>query len=214
MSIEIPGTVVLVSLLIPVGLLFAFAHLPRWYARSRAKHALWRLRDDVVDDKLAGRLPANHPAVRELQMRVQWAIGESRSFDLLHLVVWRRAIRKLPAEVVQILRKAPDLDGLTHDQSSRVESYRRRYNRVAIKATLLTSWIGVAILFRVGVPLLIYALRHRARETRIHAVVQEATDEIVTKTRLGRSAREFVTVTGPLDDCEGKAAAKLGIVRS
>lgn len=196
MSFEVGGSVVLLALLAPAGLVIACATIPRWCIRSMSKHALWHLRDDVVDDTLAGRLPAGHAAVKELIARVEWAITESRSFDLLHLRVWVRARRHLPEETACKLERLVALADLTPEQAKRVENYRTRYNSVAIKAILLTSWIGILVVFRFGVPVAIDVFRH-LQEHRLRVVVRRATDAVATETNLGRSARTFVTDKGP-----------------
>lgn len=197
MSFETSGTWVMLALLVPAVLVVAVARMPRWYARSVCKHALWRLRDDVVDAKLAGRLPADHPAVTELVERVEWAIEESRSFDLLHLWVWNRAFRGLPADTARKLKQVPNLVSLDGAQRTLVEGYRVRYNRVAVTAILLSSWVGIALVLRFGLPLSFKVLRHHARNITLGGLARKAADEAAAETKIGRSARDYITVEGP-----------------
>lgn len=212
MSFSVNGNLVLLALLIPAVLALAIATVPRWFIRSMSKHALWRLRDEVVDDTLAGDLPSDQPAVRELIERLEWAISESRSFDLLHLIVWSRAKRRLSPKMLKELAEVPALTGLTPDQVSRVEAYRGCYDSVAIRALLLSSWIGVAIVLWTAIPLAVRVLakaspsgdsrrpeyaRQRALPGGLRVVVRVAADEVAEDTRIGRSAREFVSVKGP-----------------
>lgn len=196
MSFTVDGTVILLVLIIPLGLLASFVTAPRWCSRSISKHALWHLRDDVVDDVLAGRLPADHIAVQELVVRAEWAIAESRSFDLLHLMVWQRATRHIPTEERRQLAGIPSLHGLDRGAEKLVRKYRERYDRVTIRAMFLSSWLGLAMVLRFGIPAAIDVYRDRRRRG-IGAIVYQATDTVATGTALGRSAHDFVTVKGP-----------------
>jgi len=206
MSFDISGNIVLIALLVPVGLVFAIATMPRWLIRSMSKHSLWRLRDEVVDDALAGALPADHPAVRELVARLEWAISESRSFDLLHLMVWNRAKRQVHPKVLQSRSRVPDLTSLSSDHEERIRSYRECYDSVAIRALLLSSWIGIGIVLWTAIPVAFKVLLGK-RETEyahqrslpggLRVVVRVATNEVAEDTKIGRQAREFVNEKGP-----------------
>jgi hypothetical protein len=206
MSFSINGSLFLLALLVPVGLVIAIATMPRWLIRSMSKHALWRLRDEAVDDILAGNLPAEHPAVQELIQRLEWAISEARSFDLLHLIVWSRAKRHLSTKELEELSQVPDLAELTGAQVSRIEKYRRCYDSVAIRTLLLSSWIGVAIVLWTAVPLAIKVLlgarrpeyaQQQSLPGGLRVVVRIAADEVAEDTTLGRWATEFVNEKGP-----------------
>lgn len=198
MSFNVNGSLVLLALLIPAVLIAAIATVPRWFIRSMSKHALWRLRDAVVDDVIAGRLPSNDPAVQELVARIEWAIGESRSFDLLHLVVWNRAKNRLSKETLRTLVAVPDLKKLTQDQASIVTGYRTRFDSVAIRAILLSSWLGVALVLWTVVPLVLRELVHRRyRQRAFGVVVREAATEAAEETHFGRLARDYVDAKSP-----------------
>jgi hypothetical protein len=206
MSFSVSGNLVLLALLVPIGLVFAIATVPRWLIRSMSKHALWRLRDKVVDDTLAGALPSDHPAVRELIERLEWAISESRSFDLLHLIVWNRAKRQLHPKVLQGLSRVPELTDLTPDRAKRVNEYRSCYDSVAIRALLLSSWIGIAIVLWTAIPLAFKVLvgsrkteyaHQRSLPGGLRVVIRVAAEEVAEDTKLGRQAREFVNEKGP-----------------
>lgn len=203
MSFSVNGNLVLLALLVPVVLGFAIATVPRWFIRSMSKHELWRLRDEVVDDTLVGNLPSDQAAVRELIRRIEWAIGESRSFDFLHLIVWNRAKRQLPPHMLKQLGQVPALNDLTEDQAKHLREYRQCYDRVAIRALLLSSWVGVAIVLWTAIPLALRVLvRHESYAQRsmpggLRVVVRVATDEVAEDTRLGRLASEFVNEKGP-----------------
>ncbi len=197
MSVSINGSLVLLLLLVPVGLTLSLLTAPRWMVRSMSKHALWRLRDEAVADARAGLLPADHPATKELLARVEWAIGEARSFDLLHLWVWVRATRNLPNETRREVRKVPDLASLSADQTARLSAYRARYNSVAIRAVFLSSWIGIALVIRYGVPVAITMIKRPRPESLIFAAIRGSTDKLAAETKIGQSARDFVTIEGP-----------------
>ncbi len=197
MSFEVDGVFVVAALLVPVGLIVTLVLAPRWLIRSMSKHALWRLRDDLVDDTLSGELPADNAPVQELIRRTEWAIKEARSFDLLHLWVWSRAVRCIPPKDLEELAHIPSLDGLTEEQQALVTDYRLRYNSVAIRAILLSSWLGIGLVVRMVARVLWRALAERTERRDVRVVVRQATDEIASDTSLGRSARSYVTVEGP-----------------
>lgn len=201
MSISVNGTLVLLSLLVPTVLLCSLGTAPRWFVRSMTKHALWRLRDDVVDAVRAGDLPGDHEAVRELVARVEWSIAESRSFHLLHLWVWNRAKRGLPQESLRAITRSVALSGLESEQVDAVHCYRMRYNDVAVRAILLSSWVGVAFVLRFAFRAALSVWRDRPRHSDlVRFAVRRATSQVATETSLGRSARDFVTAKGPPTD--------------
>lgn len=206
MTLHISGNLMIVLLLLPVGLVVVLAAWPRWYIRSMSKHSLWRLRDDVVDDVIFGRLPAEHPAVEELIARSEWAIAEARSFDLLHLLVWSWSARDMTLDTRRKLKTIPPLDGLDGPQAERVAAHRRQYNAVSIRAVFLSSWFGIAFVTLFGIRVLLHALTNHVRDGGFRFAVGAATDRVAESTPLGRSAREFVTVKGsPEDLCHAAA---------
>jgi hypothetical protein len=209
MTVSADGGLVLLALLVPLGLVAALVSLPRWFTRSMSKHAFWRLRDEVVDDVIAGELPADSDAVQELAARLEWAIRESRSFDLLHLVVWSRAKRAVSKRTLCELIDIPDLKHLQADQAAKVVEYRKRFDKVAIRAILLSSWLGISVVLWTIMRVLVRAIARRLSPSEepqpqrrmsaappIRAVVREA-DEEAAETWLGRKAKEFITVKGP-----------------
>lgn len=197
MSFSMNGTFVLLGLIPLAGLVIAVGMTPRWFIRSLSKHALWRLRDDVVDDVITGKLDREHPSVKELISRVEWAIEESRSFDLLHLLVWRRAWRQLPPGQLRKLARVPDLHGLSDEQAERIKGYRRRYDSVAIGALFLSSWLGLAIVCRVAIPHMLRTSVSRIRWVRVRAIFRQATDEVVSGTPIGHAAQDYVMIKRP-----------------
>jgi hypothetical protein len=209
MSFDVNGTVVLLALLVPAGLFLALATAPRWVVRSMAKHALWRLRDDLAEDIRNGSLPGDNAAVQELIARVDWAIREARLFDLLHLLLWRRAKRSIPRETVRLITKKLALTGLDRQQATLVERYRGRFDSVAIKGLLLSSWFGLAMALWFSLQIaarglalrLLRGLSKRPRSLvlplNVRFVVREAADNVAFDTNIGRDAREFVTSKGP-----------------
>lgn len=185
---ELDGAVALFALLLPLSVLtYAVVTIPRWCIRSVTKHAIWRLRDDIVDDTLTGTLPRDHKAVQELILMADWAVNNGRSFDLLHLIVWVRACRHMPDELRRSLRKQAALVGLTPDEVERVKAYRSRYLLVANTALLLSSWMGVVVMLWVAVPALFKLWRKRIQQPVSLTAAKAAAD-----TRLGRYSREYV----------------------
>jgi hypothetical protein len=207
MHFDVNGTSLLPLLIIPAALGWAVLSWPRWYVRSISKHALWRMRDGVAREVRTGRLPGDHAAVAELRERIDWAIKETHSFDLVHLLVAIRALHKLPAENRQQLSKTPSLHGLTGEQVELIKSYRRRYNTVTIRALLLSSWIGIATFIGHAVPFALKRVGHRARNLTVAGVVNDTTDEMVARSWLGRQAREFINSNGPQGSLGSPGAA-------
>jgi hypothetical protein len=194
MNLEISGEVMLLVFMVPFGLLAAVLTMPRWCIRSMGKHALWRLRDDIVDDTISGILPHDHKAVTDLLRMAEWAIEDGRSFDVLHLWVWVRACRDVSDRTRQELQKEVALAGLSTQQAERVKEYRARYVSVAITALMLGSWIGVAAVLRYAIPA---AIRLRPRPGYVTAsVMPEATQQAADGTWLGRASREYVWAKG------------------
>jgi hypothetical protein len=190
---SVNGTLVFALLMVPVVLSLLLLAMPRWLGRSMFKHRLWRLRDQVVDDIIDGKLPRSHPAVGDLERHIEWALGEARSFDMLHLLVWRWAVRKVDPATREMVAKPCSLDGLDAGERAMVEGYRARLRFLSSSAMLCTSWIGLAVVAW----LLPHAIRTARRTRRERApspptVIHIAAHEAVESTRLGASSREFV----------------------
>jgi len=212
MTLTFGGNLFLVVLLVPLILLVAFAGLPRWLFRSWGKHDLWKLRDEVVDDVLLDGLPAHHDAVQELIARLEWAIEESKSFDLLHVIVWQRARRKIPPATFKKYAKVPGCDGLTEAQAKRVCEYRKCYDSIAVKTIFTSSWAGWSVVAWVATPVVCRALWRRvSKEGFAHwnpvASWWNVTSRIAEETPLGRSAQDFVDTKGPDTGITGPALA-------
>lgn len=197
MSLSIDGGFILLGLLIPAILVAAFAMLPKWFTRSMSKHSMWRLRDDLVDDMIAERLPADEPAVKDLLTRFEWAINESRSFDLLHLLVWYRATRGVPKKVLCELAAIPGLANLPKGQADRIVEYRQQYTRIAISAVFLSSWLGMAIVLCTAIPIAIRALIHGPRLAKDPTSVGQSNgtpEDVTLVSRSGAPGRRRTTL--------------------
>jgi hypothetical protein len=202
MTFTLDGNLFLVILLVPLLLLVVVAAMPRWLFRSWGKHSLWTLRDKVVDEVIVGDLPAQDDAVRELIARLEWAIQEAKSFDLMHVLVWERARRKIPPAALKKFSGVPSCDSLTKDQAERIRLYRRHYDSVAIRTIFTSSWAGWVIVGWVATPVVFRAAWSRLSKrglTNLNPVGLGwyINDRLAVATWLGRWAADFVDTKGP-----------------
>jgi hypothetical protein len=137
--------------------------VPDWFARSLVRHRLWRLRDQIVDDVLAGRLPGTHAAVKELLRRTDWTIRKGTELNMLAFHVWAWVLRRSDEDARKpVLRATPEpasLKGLAEDERERVDQYREHLALLASASVLLGTWVGIATVLRFVVP----AVRRRRR---------------------------------------------------
>lgn len=176
-----------------IGLFAGVVTWPHWFVQSMCRHRLWALRDDVSDDILAGRLPYDHDAVRQLANHLEYAVHDLAHIHVIDVVAWHLATKRAPNTVRELGRI--DLAGLSESER---ELFCRRRERMMFLTTvmiMLGSWIG---LFYVGcraVPRLVAVCLRALRGggTRVeHDVMRHATEETIENTRLGQELREYV----------------------
>lgn len=194
----------------PVAAYVVILTLPRWFTRSLHRHRIWRLRDVVVDDVLAGELPRDHPAVQHL-IGCMGAILREKRVTLLNVYIFNHIAKGIDPTLLKAAKKQGldcPLDGLTPEQRERVELYRQRFTTLLVGSMLLGSWFGIAHIvrfvpagLRIGMHQAKVATRdgikHRLDDLKIRfehditATAREATDLAATQTRIGQTAMVF-----------------------
>jgi hypothetical protein len=186
----------------PVATLVVVFMLPRWFPRRLHLHRVWRLRDAVVDDIIAGGLPKDHPAVVQLVQLMEVAL-RARRLTLLDVYLFTWSCRGMDSATINTMRreaKLAPLTGLTPGQKAKVNEYRERFNILMVGAMLLGSWFGLAHVATFIPIVLVRGARNVAKEgsipirdrslhhleTGIVVTGRTATDTAVTDSRLGR----------------------------
>ena len=178
--------VLLITLLL-FGLTAAFVTLPRWFARSLHRHRLWRLRDAIVDQIIDGSLPGDHPAVKEIQQRVEDTICVCGKLILLHLWLFHRASKRVG---VRPAPRFPSLTGLSPEQAELVTQYRQSWDILCTGMVLLGTWVGVGVVMWRLPQALRDAHSTRTSGDRPRPAIGVATDSAALSP-LGRRAREI-----------------------
>lgn len=176
--------VVLLTAAVLLAVATALLRLPQWFVRGIYRHRLWRLRDRVADDVLAGRLPP-HPAVLALLNDTPMHVRMSSRASVIDLLIVRRLWGKLsPSAAEQVRRSvtAPSLHGLSQAEAGLFEEYRRQQAQLLTEVVLIGSWLGIAmIIYFVGFTFLL------RRRPDLRAAANAA-----TKTRIGQATFEAV----------------------
>jgi hypothetical protein len=193
---------VIVLVAIAMVLFIAVLRMPRWFAQSLAHHALWRMRDDLVDDMLSGRLPKDHAAVRELLGTAEWVIAQSPSATLVRFYVWRRICNRSETDVRdQIAKRAPSWHGLSDAESERLGQYRNRLGQLAATCMLFGSWLGLwHVIRRIGpgirearrVASVTRGSHSQKLEAEFAASIRVAADRASAESWVGQYSRELV----------------------
>jgi hypothetical protein len=138
--------------------------LPRWFARSLHRHRMWRLRDTVVDDVLAGTLPRDHTAVKQLVFGMDAMLRRKQIITFLDVYTMKWASKGIDPglrEASQAKGFHCSLDGLSRDEQERIEAYRAQFMTLLVGSVLLGSWFGIAHIVRF-VPAGVAAGMHQA----------------------------------------------------
>jgi len=142
------GLFLLLALIIAVtawaGVLFVIP----WCQRGQFRQNLWRLRDEITDDVIDGKL-SYHPAVNQLREHIDFSIRYAQDITFANLmVVLVSAGRVLRA---QIAAAEPGcLEGLPPDQAARLGEYRRRFGKLVSKHIISGSpsgWLAAILIF-------------------------------------------------------------------
>jgi hypothetical protein len=180
----------------------AWLRVPRWFSRSLARHALWRLRDDAVDSVIDGRLPAPHPAVREFVRDLEFSVRDSGTWTIRDFYVWSWMRRRL-SDPPPPRRLLASTEGLTESQAMLLREYASRWLALTALSLLYGSWLGIlTVVIRIpsAVVLLIRQKRRDPCDSgpRPEDTLRVASDMAVADSWMGRNSREFVgQQTGP-----------------
>lgn len=116
--------------------LYAFLTIPQWFATSMNRGALWQLRDQVYDDRMAGELAYDDAVARRIDM-IEAAIAALPTLT--------------PAKVSSTLRSAPLFADLPDDLDAvevtdlRLVLVDAEFVRILSRHLVTGSWAGVAI---------------------------------------------------------------------
>jgi len=138
---------ILVVFVVPVALFAAVLTIPRWCVRLIHQNRLWAIRDAVMDDVLAGRLPAEHRSVRTLLSQLEDATSVCTRVSLLLLVANRTALRRHPDTAESLRRiyvRETNAAGLSADERALLEGHRHRMHVAMNGNVMFGSWLGIA----------------------------------------------------------------------
>lgn len=122
-----------------VGLLTA----PRWCFRSLARHRLWALRDRLVDDVLADRLPGDNNQVADLRRQLEVAILHVTKMRLIDVFVFGLLHDRRPS--VSGHDGSGHSSKLTDHEEERLRKHQDRFHFLLLSSLLLGSWVGLAL---------------------------------------------------------------------
>lgn len=172
----------------------AFARAPVWFCRSLHRHRLWRERDAVIDDILAGRLPQQHAAVGELLAVADWSARQGHKHTITEMFLWHAVRKRVDESTPEVL--ALPLDGLTDVELELLHRHRDRIIFLTTSSMLLGSWLGILTILRFVVPArrAMRAMETDHRRNDLRATLAEATSEASQQTGIARAAREFINL--------------------
>lgn len=165
---------------LPVGLFVGFIMLPRC-VRGMARTSTWILRDALVDEIFAGRLPSQHPAVVQLRSQLDFVLRHAEKVSMLDIYMFGRCLRGLDPAVFKAVKANSErrsLDGLSKTERQIFMAYRKAGDALVHAALLLGSWFGIAQFTRFF-PAELRRRRHAFnlwRESRAHRFEAELRD--------------------------------------
>jgi len=173
--------ILLVTLLclLAVGLFVALVTLPRWCVRSHRR--IWRLRDDLADDILSGRLPKDSEAVRHLFDEMEDVLREKKYVTLINLGLWKLAKMSVGRDLSWPTPRF-STDGLDDEQLAILHHHRKQFDVLLAGLILTSSWLGVALIFYCFAQTLLQPRRHE-EDCRL-STFDQATDQAVRRSRL------------------------------
>lgn len=184
-----------------LGMLVAFVRIPHWFCLSLTRHAVWRLRDSVVDDVIGGKLPRDHPAVIDLLQATESVIRNTRDLTMVNFYIWVRTWRQHDAALRNHARRAPACTGLTTEQRALLQQHRALLVKLGSRAILTGTWIGLAMTIRfIGSGIRksrkVAALAEPQRprfDAEVATSFRFAAETAATSTWVGRCSSEYLT---------------------
>lgn len=188
---------------VPLGLWVVMLRAPRWFSFSIHRHRLWRLRDQIADDMICGRLPKSDARVRDLLDRAEDTIAITSRMHMAEVYAMWWATRNVDSEVSDALfkRHESSVEDLPSDVREGIERYRQRLELLMVSSVLLGSWIGILTTLRFLVPAIRSARREgKAQasaglrlEDEVRVTLGAAADRAATESWLGQRSREWMT---------------------
>ncbi len=191
------GTVITITLCVAVWALFvALVTMPRWFARSLHGHRLWRLRDELADALIAGRLPQDHEAVQDLLLTAQFAAERGKRWTMIDVYLCWLVMRRMDPEsraALEVQANIPYGD-LSAAEVELFEGFRERFAVLVTGSMLLGSWVGLATVAWFFPRALREVLRDKGPDVtgRVVRWGKSATDLAATHTRLGQQSAHLV----------------------
>jgi hypothetical protein len=139
---------------------------------------MWVQRDMLVDDVIAGRLPGDHDAVRQLIRNMDMTLRVGLNVTLSDVLIFRFQLGKLDPSAWRIVMKEAEpcrLDGLTEAQRTRMNEYSEKFGLLLVGLLILGSWFGMICV--VGY-FLVIAARRIAEQLRNPVSLDKAVEKL------------------------------------
>jgi hypothetical protein len=123
-----------------------FLFMPRMIFSRLAANNLLRIRDEFVDEVLAGTVSRSDPAVLHLMHRMQSSVDEHADLSMASLFSFTRRIRQRP-DLRDSLNHAPARapEALDETTAKVVEEYDTRMSEAAIIHAAVGTWFGIGV---------------------------------------------------------------------
>lgn len=181
-------TIVVVSALV-AGAFVSLVRIRRWCFGSIGRHRMWQVRDQLADDIIEGRLPADHAAVRSLLEKMHGYLRADAPGRLLQVLLFHRlVISRLPPERINQLDSEPATDGLSDHQRDLVRVHRERYGAVLALGLIAGSWLGPVLHAWLQLQRIRQRLAANMRGTSRHTLTLPGPDDLPFTRRLARYA--------------------------
>lgn len=144
---QIPTAVLFVALFVCVATgWFGLFFITPWSIQSILRHKYWRLRDEVIDDVIAGRLP-DSKYVNEFISSVERSISITGHITTLQLLLTPFSLYEQKGRKTT---QCESFDDLSSEMQQQMEYYYRRYLGLFAESVFYTSpsgWILLAVVW-------------------------------------------------------------------
>jgi hypothetical protein len=144
---QIPTAVMFVALFLCVAIgWFGLFFITPWSIQSILRHKYWQLRDEVMDDVIAGRLPDNK-YVNEFISSVERSISATGHTTALQLLLTHFSLYEQKSSKAA---QCESFDNLSSETQQQMEYYYQRYLGLFAESVFHTSPSGWILLAVVG----------------------------------------------------------------